>query len=156
MSFSISMQWNPPLAVQSLRIALTDGMKRVLEESAEEIVRAAERAAQERAGSKSGQPRLQSGRYRQSLRSRTEKTPLRVTGVIASDHPQAAVLEFGSPPHIIRARNKQTLFWPGARFPVRQVNHPGTPAFRVLGGSVDAAVADAPGIVSQALARNFE
>ena len=119
-------------------------------------MRAAEREAEDRAGSPSGQPRRQSGRYRQSIRSWIGKTPLRVTGVIASDHPQAAVLEFGSPPHIIRARNKQTLFWPGARFPVKQVNHPGTPAFRVLSQAADTAVADADEIVNQAIERIFK
>lgn len=35
-------------------------------------------------------------------------------------------VEFGTSPHIIRARNTKALYWPGARHPVRQVNHPGT------------------------------
>lgn len=34
-------------------------------------------------------------------------------------------VEYGSAPHVIRARNAKALFWPGAEHPVRQVNHPG-------------------------------
>lgn len=29
------------------------------------------------------------------------------------------------PPHVIRPRNAKALFWPGARHPVKKVNHPG-------------------------------
>lgn len=32
----------------------------------------------------------------------------------------------GSKPHAIFPRNKKALFWPGARHPVKRVNHPGT------------------------------
>lgn len=37
-----------------------------------------------------------------------------------------ADVEFGTPAHIIRPRDKQALFWPGAGHPVRMVQHPGT------------------------------
>jgi hypothetical protein len=36
------------------------------------------------------------------------------------------ILEEGSKPHIIRAKNKKALYWRGAKHPVKQVNHPGT------------------------------
>ncbi|WP_326642873.1 hypothetical protein OG884_05775 [Streptosporangium sp. NBC_01755] len=55
-----------------------------------------------------------------------------------------AAVEFGSDPHVIRARNKKALFWPGAEHPVKQVNHPGSapqpymrPAFEAAIRSVD-------------------
>jgi len=35
-------------------------------------------------------------------------------------------VELGSPPHIIRPRNKKALYWPGADHPVKLVHHPGT------------------------------
>ena len=37
-------------------------------------------------------------------------------------------LELGTPPHIIRPRNKKALYWPGAEHPVKLVHHPGTRA----------------------------
>lgn len=36
------------------------------------------------------------------------------------------IIELGSAPHVIRAKNKKALFWEGADHPVRSVNHPGT------------------------------
>jgi len=35
-------------------------------------------------------------------------------------------VEFGTPPHIIRPRNKKALYWKGADHPVKSVKHPGT------------------------------
>ena len=54
-----------------------------------------------------------------------------------ADH--AAVLEFGSRPHIIEARHARALFWPGARHPVRKVQHPGTAAQHILRNALRAA-----------------
>lgn len=53
-----------------------------------------------------------------------------VTVTNTSDH--ADILEQGSRPHVIEAKNKQALFWKGARHPVKKVNHPGTPAYHFL------------------------
>jgi hypothetical protein len=36
--------------------------------------------------------------------------------------------EVGTKPHIIEARDKQALSWPGAAHPVKRVHHPGTEA----------------------------
>ncbi|BFH63909.1 MULTISPECIES: hypothetical protein [Paenibacillus] len=36
------------------------------------------------------------------------------------------ILEEGSKPHIIRAKNKKALYWKGASHPVKAVRHPGT------------------------------
>src|SRR5947209_6882233 len=40
----------------------------------------------------------------------------------------AAYVEFGTKPHVIEAKTKKALYWPGASHPVRKVNHPGTAA----------------------------
>lgn len=48
-----------------------------------------------------------------------------------------AVLEEGSKPHVIRAKNKKALFWPGAAHPVRQVNHPGTRPYPIIKPTID-------------------
>ena len=40
----------------------------------------------------------------------------------------APMVEFGTRPHIIRAKNKKALYWKGAKHPVKQVNHPGNKA----------------------------
>ena len=40
----------------------------------------------------------------------------------------APMVEFGTRPHIIRAKNKKALYWKGATHPVKQVNHPGSKA----------------------------
>lgn len=41
-------------------------------------------------------------------------------------------LEEGTPPHVIRAKNKKALYWKGATHPVKQVNHPGTEGFNTI------------------------
>jgi phage gpG-like protein len=45
-----------------------------------------------------------------------------------TDRPYAAAHQFGTPPKVIRPKNKKALFWPGAAHPVREVHHPGVPA----------------------------
>lgn len=43
-----------------------------------------------------------------------------------------AALEKGTPPHMIRPRNKKALYWPGANHPVKRVRHPGTKAYSIV------------------------
>ena len=40
----------------------------------------------------------------------------------------AHMVEYGTKAHIIRAKNKKALYWKGAKYPVKQVNHPGSKA----------------------------
>ena len=40
----------------------------------------------------------------------------------------APMVEFGTRPHIIKAKNKKALYWKGASHPVKQVSHPGSKA----------------------------
>lgn len=58
--------------------------------------------------------------------------------VTATD-PKSAIIEHGSRPHVIEARNGEALAWPGGAHPVRRVNHPGTPAFHILRNALRAA-----------------
>ena len=60
-----------------------------------------------------------------------------VEAVVATNVAYAAIHQFGgrTPPRTIRPKRKRALFWPGARHPVRKVNHPGSviPARPFLG-----------------------
>lgn len=49
-----------------------------------------------------------------------------VRASVGSNAPYAEIIVKGSRPHVIEPRNKQALFWPGARHPVKRVHHPGT------------------------------
>jgi hypothetical protein len=63
------------------------------------------------------------------------------TGLVGSRGvPYARIQDIGgtTPPHIIRARYAQALYWPGAAHPVKSVNHPGSkiPGNRYLSNAV--------------------
>lgn len=45
---------------------------------------------------------------------------------VGTDHWHHA--EYGTEPHLIEPRTKKALWWPGAHYPVKKVQHPGTPA----------------------------
>ncbi len=47
---------------------------------------------------------------------------------LRSDVEYAKILHDGgkTPAHVIEPKNKQALFWPGAKHPVKRVNHPGS------------------------------
>lgn len=69
-------------------------------------------------------PLRRSGRMWQSIR------PENITNtkaMVATDAPYAAPHQFGSRAHVISARVKKALFWPGAKHPVKSVKHPGLP-----------------------------
>jgi hypothetical protein len=55
-----------------------------------------------------------------------------LTGSFGSDSEIFEYLERGTRPHEIRPRFKKALFWPGARHPVKVVQHPGTVALHTL------------------------
>jgi hypothetical protein len=58
---------------------------------------------------------------------------------IVNDDPEAAGVEFGVRAHVLTARPGGWLWWPGLPHPVKEVNHPGHPAYHVLGNAADAA-----------------
>lgn len=109
-----------------------------------------------------GQPKVQTGRYRTSINWRLGRDSISLFAEIGSRVPYALFLEFGTPPHIIRPRLKKALFWPGilpstaalvtkagtffnaagervGRHPVALVRHPGTRAYLVLTKALKAA-----------------
>lgn len=67
---------------------------------------------------------VDTGRLRSSIVSKVTS----MQGISGSNVKYAKAIEEGSPPHIIRAKNKKYLYWAGASHPVKQVNHPGSKA----------------------------
>lgn len=59
-------------------------------------------------------------------------------GVVGTNLKYAKAVHDGSPPHVIRAKNKKALFWPGAAHPVRAVRHPGNKANPYLANALRA------------------
>ena len=57
----------------------------------------------------------------------TDVGNLEVT-VHTSNIKYARMVEEGTRPHIIRAKNKRALYWKGAKHPVKSVRHPGSKA----------------------------
>jgi hypothetical protein len=108
----------------------SEAVHRELERRADKVIALARQIAA---------PHRKTGEYDRSF----EKQRVRIRGMAAvqvintSDH--AAVLEHGSRPHVIEARNAQALYWPGARHPVKKVNHPGTPALHIMRRALRAA-----------------
>lgn len=85
------------------------------------------------------EPHRKTGEYGRSF----EKHRTRIRGMAAvqlvntSGH--SAILEHGSRAHVIEAKDAQALYWPGARHPVKKVNHPGTPALHIMRRALRAA-----------------
>jgi hypothetical protein len=153
---TVSIQFKNLSAVNEVPADLSARMNAVFLETANALVIKSSDLAREQVLSESRKPQSRTGRYLRSIHTEVDADSFQVVGKLASDHPQAAVLEFGSRPHVIRAKNKNSLFWPGARFPVKEVNHPGTPAFKVIGNAAERAVENAGAIFNQAMQRNFE
>jgi hypothetical protein len=84
-------------------------------------------------------PHRNTGEYDRSFR--TERTRIRGMAAVqvTNDAAHSALLEFGTRPHVIEPRNKQALSWPGARHPVKRVQHPGTPALHIMRRALRAA-----------------
>lgn len=69
---------------------------------------------------------------RQSIHSGVEGRGRELTLFLAHGVKYGAFLEEGTPPHVIRPKNKKALYWKGAAHPVKKVNHPGTKAYPIL------------------------
>lgn len=63
---------------------------------------------------------------RQSINGKSTANGNTVTMTIAHGVRYGQYLEKGTPPHIIKPKNKKALFWNGASHPVKMVHHPGT------------------------------
>lgn len=80
-----------------------------------------------------------SGAYRRGLQRERFTSRGRAGVRVTASAGHSAVLEFGSRPHDIVAKNKKALAWPGAEHPVKRVHHPGTQARHVLRNALKAA-----------------
>lgn len=77
------------------------------------------------------------GHARQSIHSGVEENGGGVTIYLSHGIQYGRYLEEGTPPHVIRPKEKQALYWYGAEHPVKKVNHPGTKAQPIIGPTVD-------------------
>ena len=79
---------------------------------------------------------IERGYLRDSIRYQADSNGVR----IGTNRIYGAIQQFGgrTKAHVIVAKNKKALAWPGGRSPVRRVNHPGSniPARPFLGVSV--------------------
>ena len=122
------------------RAARSEGVYRHLEHRADLVIIEAERTAPVDTGQyafgRGGEGGFRKDRFR--VRGRAG---VRVTALA----PHAAIIEFGTRAHVIEANtggfkhSKKALYWPGARHPVKKVNHPGTPAFHTMRNALRAA-----------------
>jgi HK97 gp10 family phage protein len=61
-------------------------------------------------------------------------------GIVGQDSNMASYgigVEYGTRPHTIEPVNKRALYWKGALYPVRRVNHPGTAAHPFMQPALD-------------------
>jgi len=93
---------------------IKDDVRKVVKNSAFNIERNAKSSAS-----------VKTGHLRRSIS--TKMGDMEAT-IHTSNLKYAPMVEFGTRPHIIRAKNKKALYWKGATHPVKQVNHPGSKA----------------------------
>ena len=134
---------------------LSVGMKDAVRDTGRQLTIQAEKIAKERIRTPSRKPGKREGEYFQSIQSEFKEGSISFTGSLKSESALAGIIEFGSRPHIIRAKGNKLLFWPGATHPVKEVMHPGTPAFRVLGDAVEDASLQEKEKLEQVLKKHF-
>ena len=93
---------------------IKDNVRKVVKNSAFNIERSAKSSAS-----------VKTGHLKRSIS--TKMGDMEAT-IHTSNLKYAPMVEFGTRPHIIRAKNKKALYWKGATHPVKQVNHPGSKA----------------------------
>lgn len=69
---------------------------------------------------------------RQGLNGGCESGDGEYTIYIAHGVDYGEILEDGSKPHDITAKNGKYLYWKGAKHPVKKVNHPGIKGFKTI------------------------
>ena len=106
----------------------SEGVYRELEHRADRVIALAQATSP-----------VRTGHYRASFRKQRTRVRGAAAVTVTNTASYAAIIEHGSRPHVIEAKNKQALAWPGGRHPVKKVNHPGTPAFHVLRNALRAA-----------------
>lgn len=68
------------------------------------------------------------GTLRRSITKDVQGAGGTVRGIVGTNLPYAKFVHEGTAPHVIVPVSAKALFWPGARHPVKRVNHPGTRA----------------------------
>lgn len=134
---------------------LAKGVKNAVRDTARTLIIRAERLAKDRVRSTTRKPNMGQGNYFRSIKSSFIDGQGSFTSKLESNSPVAKIIEFGSRPHIIRPKGNKLLYWPGAKHPVKQIKHPGTPAFRVLGEATEEAGEDTGKIFESVLKRKF-
>lgn len=74
---------------------------------------------------------------------------LRMSAKNKSGHNYASDVYYGTKAHVIGPKDKKALFWPGAKYPVKKVNHPGfrgRPSFELVAGRINAQAAFDSGV----------
>ena len=102
------------VTLRELPDEIKDDVRKVVKNSAFNIERNAKSSAS-----------VKTGHLRRSIS--TKMGDMEAT-IHTSNLKYAPMVEFGTRPHIIRAKNKKALYWKGAKHPVKQVNHPGSKA----------------------------
>lgn len=82
--------------------------------------------------------RDRTGHAKQSLHSGVENQGNRLIFYLAHGVKYGRHLEEGTPPHIIRPKNKKALYWRGAKHPVKVVRHPGSRSYAIVGPTMAA------------------
>ena len=125
-------------------------------ETFEETVSKAEAMAREQALDPLRKPKPGKGNFAGSIHSTHQRDGLQVEGTLASALPYAPILEFGARPHVITPVKGKALAWPGAKHPVKKINHPGSPPYRVLSNAVHRAVESLEELLAKNLERNLK
>ncbi len=134
---------------------LAEGVKNAVRDTARILIIRTERLAKKRVRSTTRKPNMGKGNYFRSIKSSFKEEEGSFILKLESNSPVAEIIEFGSRPHIIRAKGNKLLFWPRAKHPVKQIKHPGTPAFRVLGEATEEVGEDTAKIFESVLKRKF-
>jgi HK97 gp10 family phage protein len=104
------------------------GLRRFVGRMSDDVARAVERTRIDVQNEARRRAPVDTGRLRSSIVSRAEGGGRSLGYVVGTNVSYAAAVEYGTSPHVIKPKYKQALYWPGARHPVAQVNHPGTKA----------------------------
>lgn len=79
-----------------------------------------------------------SGDARRKIHAGVDESGNKLTVYLAHGVFYGAMLERGTRPHRIKAKDRQALSWREAWHPVKKVRHPGTRAQPIIGPTVDA------------------
>jgi len=125
---SVSVRMNASASAQIDTRRYERGLRRFFGGMSEDVKRAVDRTRIDVQNEARRRAPVDTGRLRSSIVSRAEGSGRSVGYVVGSNVNYAAAVEYGTAPHVIKPKYKQALYWPGARHPVAQVNHPGTRA----------------------------